>query len=176
MTPDEMRLVAKALEEVSDAVREVDDITKKVKLTRAIGRAAGELRDQAVQAFCTAVGRADFMLDEWGEEVGLAKMASALRTTALRLKWRAEVEERPDDLRDLLADKMERGMVYLPKDLLKELYLVGVSVREVAQGKKVGEELEARSMGLLVAAGDWAARVDEARDSETDVLTRVVPF
>jgi len=176
MTPAEMRSVARALDEVSEAVRGIEDVSKRVKLLRAIGRAAGDLAEQAVQAFCTAVGRADFMLDDWGQEVGLTKMASSLRTAALRLRWRADVEERPDDLRDILADRMERGMVYLPKDLLKELYLVGLAVKEVVGGKKVGDDLERLSMGLLMAAADWSTRVDEARDSERDVLTRVEPF
>ncbi len=176
MTPEEMRRVAKALQDVSEAVREMDDLMKRVKLERAIRRAAGDLADQAVEVACNVSGSAKFMLDDWGESVGHMRLASTLGAAAVRLRWRADVTERPDDLADLLADKLARGSVLLPKDLLKELYLVGLAVLEVRAGKKVGDEIERMSMQLLVGAADWADRIDKARDAERDVLTQVVPF
>ncbi len=176
MIPETMRGIAKALEDVAVAVRENDDPTRRIKLERAIRRAAGELGDQAVAVMCSISGAAEFMLDDWAESAGHAKTASKLGMAAVRLKWRADVEERPDDLVEILADRMSRGMVFLPKDLLKDLYLVGKAVREVKEGKKVGDDLERQSMALLVAAADWADRVDQARDAERDVLVAVEPF
>jgi hypothetical protein len=176
MSPGEMRAVAKAFQDVSDAVRGIDDVMKKVKLERAIRRAAGELGDQAVAAMGQIAGAAEFMLDEWAEAAGHVKIASTLGAAAVRLRWRADVEERPDDLVDLLADRMARGMVILPKDLLKDLYLVGLAVKAVKGGEKAGPELERRSLELLAGAADWADRVDRARDAEKDVLVCVEPF
>lgn len=176
MSIQEMREAARGIEEVAEAIRQLNDPTRKVRLERAIRRATGEAGDRAVSAVSSAAMTSEMMLDEWAEGAGHGKTAMTLSLVAMRLKWRADIAERPDDLGDLLKDRMERGMAYMPKPLLKALYELGSAVEEVKAARKSGKEVEDTAKRLMDLAADWARRVEEARDAEAGVIVCVAPF
>jgi len=176
MNIPETREASRALQEVAEAVREVTDVTYRVKLVRAIRRAAGEAGDRAVSALCTAAGTAEFSLDDWAADAGHNKTANLLAATSMRLKWKADLAERPDDLKDLLAERMERGMAYMPRNLLAALYELGSGVRKIQAGELSGKEMEGRAKRFLDAAAEWVERVETGRDTTEDAVVCVAPF
>ncbi len=176
MNVQETRKAAKALQEVAEAIRQIQDPGYKVKLVRAIRRAAEEAGEAALKSVCSASAASEFQLDDWAEEAGHGATANLLAFTAMRMKWRADLAERPDDLKDLLAERMERGMAYMPRSLLKALYELGSGVREIRAGRMSGKEMEERAKALLDAAGDWAERVETGRDTTEDAVVCVAPF
>jgi hypothetical protein len=172
----EARKAAEALREVAEAVRQVGDAKYRVKLARAIRRAAGDAGDRAISAMCSAAATVEDDLDEWAHDAGNNQTANTLALVSMRLKWRADLAERPDDLKDILAERMERGMAYMPKALLKALYELGAGVREIKAGRMSGREMEERAKALLDAAGEWAERVETGRDTTEDAVVCVAPF
>ncbi len=176
MNVQEMRKTAAGIEEVARAVRQLDDPARRVRLIRALERATGEHAEQAVEAVASAARALPLFLDEWAEKAGHPMVATTLSQTALRMMWKAEITERPDNLEDILKDRMERGMTVMPKKLLGALYALGAAVGEAKAGKKTEEEVRATVDKLTVLAADWAARVEEARDSEEGVIVCVAPF
>lgn len=176
MNIPETKEAARALLEVSKAVREIQDPSYRIKLVRAIRRAAGDAGDKAVLAACAASASPEALLDDWAEGVGHRETADLLAITSMRMKWRSDLTERPDDLKDLLAERAERGMTYMPKALLKALYELGAEVREVRAGRLRGDGIEERARSLMDAAGDWAERVETGRDTTEDAVVCVAPF
>ncbi len=176
MNVQEMRKTAAGIEEVARAVRQIDDPARRVRLIRALERAAGEHAEQAVEAVASAARALPLFLDEWAEKVGHQMVATTLSHAALRMVWKAEITERPDNLDDILKDRMERGMTIMPKKLLGALYALGASVGEIKAGRRTEGEVKTMVDGLMSLAADWAARVEEAKDSEEGVIVCVAPF
>ncbi len=174
--PERERALARALEQVCEAVHGAPEGVK-VKLERAIRRAAGEeLEDRAVEMAGNAAGVAPGGLDDWAAFVGNRKAANTMGAAAMKAKWRADLAERPDDLKDILGDRLERGMVFLPKSMLKDVYELGAAVKEIRAGRKSGAEVEALAKRVMDSAAEWSGRVEEARDYEAGTLVCVAPF
>lgn len=173
---EEMRAASKALESVAGAIREIEDLTKNIKVERAIRRAAGPAEERAVRAAENAAAVMPGGLDDWAASEGHTRTANRLNVVAIRLKWRADVAERPDDLKDLLAERLERGMAHMPRPLLAALYELGTAVSEIKAGRLSGKEVEERAKSLMDEASAWAERVDEARDVTEDAIVCVAPF
>lgn len=172
MNVQEMRKTAEGIEEVARAVRQIDDPARRVRLIRALERATGAHAEQAVEAVASAAKALPLFLDEWAEKAGHQMVATTLSHAAIRMVWKAEITERPDNLDDILKDRMERGMTVMPKKLLGALYALGAAAGE----KKTGAEVEKLIKKLMDLAADWAERVEEAKDSEEGVIVCVAPF
>lgn len=98
----------------------------------------------------------------WSEEPErtLEEVERRLREAAGSIREELQAGVHPDNMTELLSGAMDRGLVYLPPDLLRSLYALGKAAHEIMQGRRRGSEVTAPAIDLMERAAAWAASLD----------------
>lgn len=166
-----MRLAAEAMELAAEALESTD---KRVDPTKVVGRAAktpeaGELGQEA-----TRERFGGDMYELKIEAMSSREIAGGLRDSAMALRRRADAKESPDQLADILTERMERGFAFLPPELVRSLYRLGRSVNAARRGEATAQGAAEEAVRLADSAAEWAESMDDRR-LEEQVLCRIEP-
>lgn len=116
---------------------------------------------EAEEEFCRSVGTEKFLLDVWVAGKDPDRVAEALEACARKARAREEKSGIPDGLVKLIEGKLERGVIHMPTELLRDLFAVGLTVSRIRRGKAKAAEVEDVAKRLIDRAANWA---DGVRD------------
>lgn len=159
LDPETLDEAAEALGAISEALRGISDASRKVKIERALSKAArtGKAKEAALEALSSEVRTPVFMLDMWSEnpEHTHEQMAVCLDRVQRRLKNLAETQRHPDNVPELLNGERDFGLVFFPKRLLQELHALGEAVVELLDNRTGGDKVEAHNVEVLLETAKW---------------------
>lgn len=171
---EKTKLAAKAAKLASDAMAHAG--TRKVNPAKVLLKAAAdpEVAAIAIKALAIQLRTDESMLDIRTESMDNAALSAALERSAIALARTADVPETPDNLAQILSDRLERGFAYLPAPLLRSLYELGRSVALIKRGELKAAAVEGAAIGLMDEAERWASSMDDRRLEDT-VLCPIRP-
>jgi len=90
-------------------------------------------------------GMPEFLLDLWIGEAGRTKeqIESVLKKARRKLRLIIEVTKHPDNTPELLNGSLQTGLIFLPSNLMKDLYRLGEMAADALDyRKKPGTDME----------------------------------
>jgi hypothetical protein len=161
------------------AIKQADP-AKKINITRAITRASDgdEIsKNIALNAVCNAAYTSEFLLDIWSEDKSHSEIRNILKEASENLAHQLELDVHPDNMMELLFKEADRGLVYLPVELIRELYKFGKAISDIKHGIIRASEAELNIKQLFDVASDWTEQLENrwGKDNNT-VLVPIRPL
>lgn len=154
-------------------------VAKKIRRGGDTEEALSELLPETTDEFCRSIGTERFLLDVWVSGKAAGEVADALEACARKLKAREEKSGIPNGLMRLVEGRLERGVIHMPTELLRDLFAVGLTVSKIKRGKAKAEEIEDIATRLLDRAANWADGVRAGVKNEgaiVPVRPEEIPF
>ena len=121
---------------------------------------AVEDRKLAAKAIANEAGTDPFLLGWFLQEKTPAQALSLVRQTLFRAEGILAKNRKPDDTEAILAGE-EFGVVFMPPELVRQLWGLGETVVHFRAGKAEAVRAEFRAIRVMELAAQW---VQDARD------------
>ena len=153
-----LKHAVEALREVGEAVLSTSRGMDEVSLEKGLERASktDEAYKAALEAMSAETGSPEFLLDMWCGETGRSReqVEGAIDRARKRLDGIVQEKRHPDNVPEILDGKYS-GLVFLPRQLMVDLYRLGESVLDGRS--RPYQDLGALDARVSEQAKDWVA-------------------
>jgi hypothetical protein len=138
------------LHQLREVVELVDNRRQGVKsLTKAI---AG--KEAAARAIATEAGTEPFLLDMWEEQRSPIEVDEFAKKTLAHAEKVFAEKKKPDDRDEILAGE-DFGVVFMPPELLRQLWGLGEAVVHFQDKQAESTRVEPRATEVMMLAAQW---------------------
>lgn len=138
-------------EELLETIRQLQECLAAIEegLSNAVST-----RNRAESALANEAGKSTLLFDMWLESKSREEQEKLAQDTLDRANKILAQKRKPDDREEILAGA-EFGVVFIPTQLLRQLWGLGEAVVNFQTGKAESKRVEMRALEVMMLAGKW---------------------